>query len=88
MFGPGRNVGVTGTREQATGNDGNNSIARICHWYLLFCYRYDGYVGQRKMRLLIILILLSGCANKSYEFNPWTTVLNQVIKVNNNAKME
>ena len=32
------------------------------------------------MRLLIILILLSGCGNKTYDFNPWTTVMNQIIK--------
>ena len=32
------------------------------------------------MRLLILLLLLSGCANKNYNLNPWTTVLNQMIK--------
>ena len=32
------------------------------------------------MRYLIILILLSGCA-KDYNLNPWTTALNQLIKV-------
>ena len=32
------------------------------------------------MRLLIILILLSGCAAKDYDLNPWTTVMKQVIK--------
>ena len=32
------------------------------------------------MRLLIILIILSGCAAKDYDFNPWTTVMNQLIK--------
>ena len=31
------------------------------------------------MRLLVILILLSGCA-KNYDFNPWTTVMKQVIR--------
>ena len=31
------------------------------------------------MRLVILLLLLSGCANKN--LNPWTTVLNQMIKV-------
>ena len=30
------------------------------------------------MRTLIILILLSGCAGKDY--NPWTTIVNQLIK--------
>ena len=32
------------------------------------------------MRFLIILIILSGCAMKDYDFNPWTTVMNQLIK--------
>tara|TARA_B100000085_G_C18429437_1_gene466158 strand:+ start:436 stop:552 length:117 start_codon:yes stop_codon:yes gene_type:complete len=32
------------------------------------------------MRMLIILILLSGCAAKDYNLNPWTTVMNQLIK--------
>tara|TARA_R100000329_G_scaffold44234_1_gene41350 strand:+ start:139 stop:255 length:117 start_codon:yes stop_codon:yes gene_type:complete len=34
------------------------------------------------MRTLIILILLSGCAAKDYNLNPWTTVMNQLIKAN------
>ena len=32
------------------------------------------------MRYLIILILLSGCAAKDLNLNPWTTILNQIIK--------
>jgi hypothetical protein len=35
------------------------------------------------MKYLIILILLTGCAAKDYNLNPWTTVMNQVIKANN-----
>ena len=35
---------------------------------------------NKLIKLLFILILLSGCA-KDYDFNPWTTVLNQLIKV-------
>ena len=31
--------------------------------------------------ILIILILLSGCV-KDYDFNPWTTVVNHLIKEN------
>ena len=33
------------------------------------------------IRILIILLLLSGCA-KDYDLNPWTTVLKQVMKGN------
>ena len=36
------------------------------------------------MRLLIILIILSGCAAKDYNFNPWTTVFNQLVKTHGN----
>ena len=32
------------------------------------------------MRVLFILILLSGCAGKDYNLNPWTTLMNQLIK--------
>jgi uncharacterized protein YggT (Ycf19 family) len=31
--------------------------------------------------MLIILILLSSCV-KDYDFNPWTTVVNHLIKEN------
>jgi len=31
--------------------------------------------------LIVILISLSGCI-KDYDLNPWTTALNQLIKVN------
>ena len=38
-------------------------------------------MGKKKeMRMLIILILLSGCVAKDYDLNPWTTVMKQVIK--------
>ena len=36
------------------------------------------------MRLLIILIILSGCAAKDYNLNPWTTVFNQLVKTHGN----
>jgi len=32
------------------------------------------------MKYLVILILLSGCAVKDYDINPYTTILNQIIK--------
>jgi hypothetical protein len=38
------------------------------------------------MKYLIILILLSGCAAKDINFNPWTTVLNQIIKAKGDKK--
>ena len=34
------------------------------------------------IKILIILLLLSGCA-KDFDFNPWTTVLKQTLKGNN-----
>ena len=36
---------------------------------------------NKLIKLLFILILLSGCAKIDYDFDPWTTVLNQLIKV-------
>ena len=30
--------------------------------------------------VLPTLMLLTGCATKDFNFNPWTTVMNQVIK--------
>ena len=38
------------------------------------------------MRYLIILILLSGCATKDLNLNPWTTILNQIIKAEGDKK--
>tara|TARA_R100001126_G_scaffold98712_1_gene73323 strand:- start:765 stop:878 length:114 start_codon:yes stop_codon:yes gene_type:complete len=32
------------------------------------------------MRFLIIFIIIAGCAMKDYDLNPWTTVVNQIIK--------
>jgi len=34
------------------------------------------------IRILIVLLLLSGCA-KDYDLNPWTTVLKHTLKGNN-----
>jgi hypothetical protein len=34
------------------------------------------------IRILIVLLLLSGCA-KDFDLNPWTTVLKQTLKGNN-----
>ena len=34
---------------------------------------------QCKLMLIVILISLSGCAK---DYNPWTTILNQLIKGN------
>ena len=41
---------------------------------------------QNKMKYLIILILITGCAGSDYDFNPATTILKQLIKGNNDAK--
>ena len=30
--------------------------------------------------IIFILIILTGCSKLDYNFNPWTTVLNQVVK--------
>ena len=30
--------------------------------------------------IILILIILTGCSKLDYNFNPWTTVLNQVVK--------
>ena len=39
-----------------------------------------------KIKFIIVLIVmltnLSGCAAKDYNLNPWTTVMNQLIKAN------
>ena len=40
---------------------------------------YRNLAYQSIVRLILILILLSGCA-KDYDFNPWTTVLNKIYK--------
>jgi hypothetical protein len=40
------------------------------------------------MRYLIILLLLSGCAGKDINFNPWTTILNQIIKAEGNKNVD
>jgi len=36
--------------------------------------------------LILILILLSGCAHSDYDINPWTTVMKQLIKVKNETQ--
>jgi len=30
--------------------------------------------------IILILIMVMGCTKVDYNFNPWTTVLNQVVK--------
>ena len=30
--------------------------------------------------IIFILIMVMGCSKVDYNFNPWTTVLNQVVK--------
>ena len=40
---------------------------------------YRNLTYQSIVRLILILILLSGCA-KDYDFNPWTTVVKQIYK--------
>ena len=30
--------------------------------------------------IIFILIIFTGCSKTEYNFNPWTTVLNQVVK--------
>ena len=30
--------------------------------------------------LIFILIIFTGCSKLDYDFNPWTTVFNQVVK--------
>ena len=39
-----------------------------------------------KMKYLIILILMTGCVGKDYDFNPTTTILKQLIKGKNEAQ--
>ena len=41
---------------------------------------YRNLAYQSIVRIILILILLSGCA-KDYDLNPWTTVLKQIYKV-------
>jgi hypothetical protein len=38
-----------------------------------------------KMKYLIILILMTGCVGKDYDFNPTTTILKQLIKGKNDS---
>ena len=40
---------------------------------------YRNLAYQSIVRIILILILLSGCA-KDYNLNPWTTVLKQIYK--------
>ena len=40
---------------------------------------YRNITYQSIVRIILILILLSGCA-KDYDLNPWTTVLRQIYK--------
>ena len=40
---------------------------------------YRNLAYQSIVRLILILILLSGCV-KDYDLNPWTTVLNKIYK--------
>ena len=40
---------------------------------------YRNLAYQSIVRIILILILLSGCA-KDYDLNPWTTVLKQIYK--------
>jgi len=30
--------------------------------------------------IIFILIIFTGCSKAEYNFNPWTTVLNQIVK--------
>lgn len=38
--------------------------------------------------VLVMLTSLSGCAAKDYNLNPWTTVMNQLIKAGIEYEME
>ena len=38
---------------------------------------YRNITYQSIVRIILILILLSGCA-RDYDFNPWTTVFKQI----------
>ena len=40
---------------------------------------YRNLAYQSIVRIILILILLSGCT-KDYDLNPWTTVLRQIYK--------
>ena len=40
---------------------------------------YRNLAYQSIVRIILILILLSGCA-KDYDLNPWTTVMKQIYK--------
>jgi hypothetical protein len=35
------------------------------------------------MVLLLIVMVFTGCSKANYDFNPWTTVLNQMMKEKN-----
>tara|TARA_R110000782_G_scaffold36885_1_gene87168 strand:- start:213 stop:329 length:117 start_codon:yes stop_codon:yes gene_type:complete len=35
------------------------------------------------MKLIIIFILLTGCANSNYDFNPTTAILKYIVKGKN-----
>ena len=38
------------------------------------------------MKYLIILILMTGCVGKDYDFNPTTMILKQLMKGKNDSK--
>jgi|TARA_R100000541_G_scaffold3342_1_gene10636 hypothetical protein len=38
------------------------------------------------MKGIIILLLLTGCAQHEFDFNPATTIIRQLIKVNNEVE--
>ena len=40
---------------------------------------YRNLAYQSIVRIILILILLSGCV-KDYDLNPWTTVMKQIYK--------
>jgi endogenous inhibitor of DNA gyrase (YacG/DUF329 family) len=71
MSGPGRNVGATGK-----GNGVQETMKIKCE----DCQKDAVIIENKKYYCDCYNIILLGCANKDYDLNPWTTVLNQVIK--------
>jgi len=38
------------------------------------------------MKYIVILLFLTGCAQHEFDFNPTTTIIRQLIKVNNEVE--
>jgi hypothetical protein len=47
---------------------------------LLYIFNMAGHFCLKVLPILCVGLLLTACANKDLSFNPYTTVLNKVIK--------